>query len=311
MSVLVPSPFASSARSGRILAPGATPSMPMPLPASAAVIPVTCVPCPLSSWGVESPSTKSWPPRSRPARSGWAASTPVSITATVAPAPLETWCAASASIMSRPHCCERSGSPAPAAGAAAISAPARRVATTAGNRRIGRPSVRPAPVLRFRLCVAYRGYANRRGEGAVGRPPGSHGRDLVPALLLHVAVLEHEDLEAHVGIEDHLAVVGEDAPAGGALHGGLELLLQDLLEGQPGLAHEVRLAGLDERLLRGREQVLEHAEDVVVEQVRLRLRGPTAIVRAEEVDDRIRDLRSLRTDRGRVLPRAHGKHAIG
>src|SRR3954468_5072365 len=110
-------------------APGATPSMPFPLPASAAMMPVTCVPWPFWSCGVSSFSTKSWPGTSRPARSSCEASTPVSSTATTAPEPVLVECAASASIMSRPHCCERSGSAAPNAAVA----PARQTVSERSN----------------------------------------------------------------------------------------------------------------------------------------------------------------------------------
>ncbi len=54
-----PEPLSSSTRTGRMLAPGATLSTPIPLSASAATIPDTCVPWPLPSWGVASSSTKS------------------------------------------------------------------------------------------------------------------------------------------------------------------------------------------------------------------------------------------------------------
>lgn len=89
---------ASSAliRTGRTVARGANPAMPMPLPESApappepAMTPATEVPCesadrstrPSAAWWVTSV-----PGRTRPARSGWRAFTPVSITATVTPAP--------------------------------------------------------------------------------------------------------------------------------------------------------------------------------------------------------------------------------
>src|SRR5438876_526083 len=47
---LVPDPLASRTRTGRILAPGATPATPIPLSLTAAAIPATCVPCPFWSW---------------------------------------------------------------------------------------------------------------------------------------------------------------------------------------------------------------------------------------------------------------------
>src|SRR5947199_6498237 len=271
MSVLVPFPSASSARSGRVLAPGATPSTPTPLPASAAMIPVTCVPCPFSSWGVPSFCTKSQPGRSRPARSGWEASTPESTTATTAPVPFVARCAASASIMSSPHCRARSGSPAPAAGADAASAATSKTAIPAPIRRIGSPSVRPGAALPKQVRpspvrVGRKGAREPRVD-LKGESPGRPG----PVVVL-VAVFEDEDLEAHVRVEDHLAVVPDHAATGGLLHRGLELVGQHVLERDPRLAHQVVFAGLDERLLGGGQHVLEHAEDVVVEQVRLRLR---------------------------------------
>src|SRR4051812_38246350 len=127
-----PSPFAWSTRIGMTFAPGATPSMPFPLFASAATMPVTCVPWPFSSCGVSSFGSwmKSRPCTSRPDRSSCEASTPVSMTATTAPEPVLVECAASAWIMSRPHCCGRSGSAAEAvAGTARQRSRARRHAS--------------------------------------------------------------------------------------------------------------------------------------------------------------------------------------
>src|SRR4051812_45186291 len=132
--VPVPSPFLSSTRMGITWAPGATPSMPLPLPASAATMPVTCVPWPFSSWGVSSFCTKSWPGSRRPARSSCEASTPVSITATTAPEPVLVACAASASIVSSPHCCGRSGSPAASAAGARAAKQSSAITSASGVR---------------------------------------------------------------------------------------------------------------------------------------------------------------------------------
>ena len=77
-----PSPVLSSTFTGRIRAVQATPAMPTPLLVSAAAIPATIVPWPLSSAALVSLLTKSWPASTRPVRSGCAALTPVSTTAT-------------------------------------------------------------------------------------------------------------------------------------------------------------------------------------------------------------------------------------
>jgi hypothetical protein len=46
---MTPLPLAPSARMGRIFASGAMPAIPTPLPASAAIVPATWVPCPFGS----------------------------------------------------------------------------------------------------------------------------------------------------------------------------------------------------------------------------------------------------------------------
>ncbi len=75
-------------------APGATP---FSLPSEAAPLPptveATCVPCPLRS-ATSSPAMKLRLSVTRPARSGWPASTPLSSTATVTPLPVSPACQA-------------------------------------------------------------------------------------------------------------------------------------------------------------------------------------------------------------------------
>ena len=83
MAVL-PTPLSSSARSGITWAAGATPVAPIPF-SGAAIVPATCVPWPLPSLGMASPSTKSRPATS--CRSGWSSCAPVSTTPTVTPRP--------------------------------------------------------------------------------------------------------------------------------------------------------------------------------------------------------------------------------
>ena len=140
---------ASRTLTGRTLAPGATPAMPMPLPAAAATMPATCVPCsspsflpsgplksPLPHGRTSAQPAKVAPGRSWPTRSGWSKSTPVSTTATTAPLPVPTAQAASALIWSRPHCLSRRGSPAAACapGATATSAATTSAAEVAAPR---------------------------------------------------------------------------------------------------------------------------------------------------------------------------------
>ena len=84
MVAVLPTPLASSARSGITWAAGATPVAPIPF-SGAAIVPATCVPWPLPSLGVASPSTKSRPATS--CRSGWSSWAPVSTTPTVTPRP--------------------------------------------------------------------------------------------------------------------------------------------------------------------------------------------------------------------------------
>lgn len=71
---VVPAPSSSSTRTETIRARLATPYV---APATVAAM---CVPCPLPSAAVRSPSTKSRPYRARPPNSRWLTRTPVSRT---------------------------------------------------------------------------------------------------------------------------------------------------------------------------------------------------------------------------------------
>src|SRR3989344_9091778 len=116
----VPEPELLRTRTAHSLASGATPTTPRELSA-AAIVPATCVPCPLSSshfvGSTAAPlATKFCPPRILACKYGWSLSTPVSTTHTVTPFPVFT--TRSASILSTPQgkvCtgCEGAGLPFP------------------------------------------------------------------------------------------------------------------------------------------------------------------------------------------------------
>ena len=99
-----PDPSDPSTRTGMIFARGATDATPTEFPVSAAMMPAINVPCPFSSNGCASLSTKSYPGTSCPCRSGCAESTPVSITATIWPAPRVTAHAVGPPMRTSPHC---------------------------------------------------------------------------------------------------------------------------------------------------------------------------------------------------------------
>ncbi len=103
-------PWQSRAFTGRMRTPKAAPAMPWPLFPFAPMIPATCVPCPLSSNVVpglqpdDGDETKVAPGRTAPARSGCAASMPVSTVATVIAAdPRTPSQARSTSVLRSPH----------------------------------------------------------------------------------------------------------------------------------------------------------------------------------------------------------------
>ena len=176
-SELQPRPRASSTRSGMIAASGATPAT----PASsrlAARMPAMCVPWPLASSGAASRSTKSQPGTSRPARSGWSRSAPVSTSAIVTPAPRVTAHAAAASrsasatagdpstdapVFSSPHWREKSGSAASRRGWSASAQ-----ATPGSSRSAARASAR-SPVRRAHELHA--GQRERADEADAGVGP--------------------------------------------------------------------------------------------------------------------------------------------
>src|SRR3954469_14021083 len=77
-----PDPLASRTLTGITRQPQHRPAIPIELPASAAMIPLTIVPWPLSSAGFEVAAITFQPATIFPARSGCDALTPVSTTAT-------------------------------------------------------------------------------------------------------------------------------------------------------------------------------------------------------------------------------------
>jgi hypothetical protein len=106
--------FGEFTRTGMTTAPGAAPAMPTPLPDRAAMMPAIAVPWPARSRGPSSTQPLSRQPfgsttsepgstRSRPARSGWPRSTPLSSTATTAPLPVVRAQACGKCTRSRPH----------------------------------------------------------------------------------------------------------------------------------------------------------------------------------------------------------------
>ena len=153
-SRVVPVPSAPRIRSGRILAPGATPATPMPFPATAAMVPATCVPCPIDPTsapsGMPEPARRSVPGRRLASRSG-CGPLPLSITATTTPVPVEDAQAVGALMVQSPHWSGSSGSSAAAAVPAARNAARSEAARAAATRR---------RTVRFRR----RGTRRRRGR---------------------------------------------------------------------------------------------------------------------------------------------------
>src|SRR5438105_11293679 len=108
----LPEPSVFTTRATTRRASGAIDATPMPLLVIAAMIPATCVPCPLESvvppgWqraGSPLDPTQSAPSVTLPARSSWPASIPESTTPTAMPAPVDAVQAAGAPACRRPHC---------------------------------------------------------------------------------------------------------------------------------------------------------------------------------------------------------------
>src|SRR5262249_29830036 len=119
-SLVNPLPSPHSTCTGKILTPGAVPEIPVLLLLFAAMIPDTCVPCPLGSVVPPRPSNARprWSCGTKgrlspcPARSGWFAMTPVSTSATVTPAPWDPSAAHAATngTSVNDHCCANNGS---------------------------------------------------------------------------------------------------------------------------------------------------------------------------------------------------------
>src|SRR4051794_1648035 len=101
--------------------------------------------------------------------------------------------------------------------------------------------------------------------------------------------VEHEDLERTIRVEHDLAVVREDLALGDVLDRRGDGLGHGLLEAQPVLADEALLAGRHQGLLVLREAALEHGEDVVVVDVRLRLDRALAVQLLLDADQRVGD----------------------
>ena len=153
---------------------GAAPLTPRALPAVAAMMPATCVPCPCSSLGSASPDPRSVPGISRPTRSGWPRSTPVSITATaISGRPRVRAQADRTAAASRPHCEPHSGSFGAATGAGGVGAGegggsggGTGCGSSAGSRRIGGWASRTPEA--FRMAAPRR--ARRDRSGPLTRP---------------------------------------------------------------------------------------------------------------------------------------------
>ncbi len=106
-----PLPLEESALATTSCAPGATPATPIPLLVSAAMIPLTWVPWPWSSWALPWHNNgSSLAPMqfvlatTLPARSMWVRSIPVSTTPTITPTPVAFDHAGGAPILVRFHC---------------------------------------------------------------------------------------------------------------------------------------------------------------------------------------------------------------
>ena len=109
MSEVQPEPSSSSTFTGRMRASGARPATPVALLATAATIPDTWVPWPLSSLLPSPVDVSLWvvnsaPGSTRPARSGWLTSAPVSTTPTIWPVPVDDAQASSACTVVSAHC---------------------------------------------------------------------------------------------------------------------------------------------------------------------------------------------------------------
>src|SRR5947208_11829931 len=89
----------------------------------------------------------------------------------------------------------------------------------------------------------------------------SAGRAAVALREIRRSVFEQEELDCHVGVAVDLAHEGARRAADDRRDRVDELMPQRVLEGGADLPNEIALAGLDQRALHGREDVLHHAHD--------------------------------------------------
>src|SRR3954462_9936165 len=134
--------------------------------------------------------------------------------------------------------------------------------------------------------------SNRRGRLCSSAPtppllPGTAAAHAKGSLRLPV---EHEDLEGAVRVEHDLRVVGQHLAAREPPDHLVARLRDGLLEAQAVLAHEPLLARRQQGLLVLREAALEHAEDDVVVEERLRLDRAFAVELLLHPDHRVRDV---------------------
>src|SRR3954451_12393172 len=105
------------------------------------------------------------------------------------------------------------------------------------------------------------------------------------------SVFELEELGGHVGVAVDLTHECARLASDDRLDRVRELVTHRVLERRAHLAHEVALAGVDQRALDSCEDVLHHADDRVVDQVRLGLRRALAVVLRMDPDDGVGDSR--------------------
>src|SRR5256885_6895011 len=121
------------------------------------------------------------------------------------------------------------------------------------------------------------------------RRPGASGPVLGPA-----AVLQHEDLDAQIGIVVHRPRERDDLPPQHAADRLHELLPDRILEVLALPPHRVGTAALDQGELGPREAASQDGDDRPVEEVGPRLGRALPVETLVEPDDGIRDLRQQR-----------------
>ena len=103
--------------------------------------------------------------------------------------------------------------------------------------------------------------------------------------------MRFEDLKAAGGVEDDLAVVGDDGAPGQPLDLADERRGHEVLEDHPHPLHEVAGAAVAQGHLGRGQDVLQDDEDVLVEEHRPRTRGTLAVELAHDAGDRVRQRR--------------------